>query len=140
MKIRKPQENKEGNIKAQSPYISTSTNHLKPHFSFEEMVQSHCVKNVDKNNQSKLIEFISDLGSLTWGQIQQSRRESYGHEIIERKELKITLSPKISADVKILSFHYKESLAMVGYRVNQVFFILGIDPDYNNSCYDHGGS
>ncbi len=110
---------------------------MRPYFSFHLIEKKYGINSLQKNNQVNLIKHLYSLSQLEWKQIESAPRHGLGFEHIKRNEINFSLPPFVTDDTSILAFRYCGKLAMVGYRYENVFHILGIDQNFNKSCYDH---
>lgn len=76
------------------------------------------------------------MSQLTWQQISNSGRHGQGSETIARTSIKSATIPAcITEDVKILAFRCIGLAPMVGYRVDEVFYVVWIDRAFG--LYEH---
>lgn len=72
-----------------------------------------------------------------WKEISQMPKHGYGTEKIPKDQIKATMPPFVTPDVKdFLVLRYHANRPMVGYRKRDVFYILWFDHNY--TLYDHG--
>lgn len=110
-------------------------NQLRPKFSLEYMQKSHCLSLCEKDEKVALIDRMHELSQLTWQQIQQAPRHGQGHEIIDQSSIKPPMPSAITEDVKILSFRFCGKAPMVGFRRDEVFYIVWLDRAFD--VYQH---
>jgi hypothetical protein len=74
---------------------------------------------------------------MTWDEINNLPRTTYGSETIEQGSIRATLPDSVTPDVKIRSFrsHQKTVERFLGYRAEQIFNVLFVDP--KGALYDH---
>lgn len=115
-----------------------SSQHLKPHFSFENMLRGtgYSVECCTAEDRQALASKLFELSQISWSDIASSGRHGLGTEKIDRKSLKTKLPHNVTDDVNILAIRYNGKAPMLGYRDNRIFQILLID--WNFSAYDHG--
>lgn len=125
---------KSGRIKA-NENAKPSPNHLVPKFSLEYLQKSHCLSKCTKDEKAALIDRLHELSQLTWQQIQQAHRHGQGSETIARTSMNVGVPPAITDDTPILSFRFSGKAPMVGFRREDVFYLVWIDRAFN--VYPH---
>ena len=115
---------------------STSTQLLRPKFSLEHLVRDFCISNCTKDEKAALADKQHQLSQQTWQQIMQSSRHKQGCETIDRKAIVAPIPACITEDVTILAFRFAGLAPMVGFRRNEVFFVVWLDRGF--CLYDHG--
>lgn len=76
------------------------------------------------------------MSQLTWQQIQQAHKHGQGGETIARTSLKVTIPTAITEDAPILSFRFCGKAPMVGFRKDEVFYVVWLDRAFD--VYPHG--
>lgn len=131
------------------PVQPTSGKHLTAHgsidyekkpilFSLERVVDcKYCLSKLDKNDKAAFASSIFKRKNLSWSDLKSIDRHGLGFEKIPKERIKGSSLPRfITEDVDILiSFRYSGKKAMVGYRKNDIFFVLWFDHDF--SLYPH---
>lgn len=115
---------------------SSSTLQLRPKFSLEYLDRDFCLSCCTKDQKAALADRLHELSQLTWQQIMQADRHKQGCETIDRNAIKASIPACITEDVKILAFRFSGLAPMVGFRRNEVFFIVWLDRGF--SLYNHG--
>jgi hypothetical protein len=118
-----------------SQSLRTSSNQMRPKFSLEHLAKSHCLSNCLKEEKSAFVDKLHELSQLTWQQIQQAPKHGLGHETIARSSIKAAVPHHITEDVRFLAFRFMGKAPMVGYKVDEVFFVVWIDRAF--VLYDH---
>jgi len=122
-------------IKANEP---TNYDTLPPIFSLER-VQSgdYCFSKLSQEDKSQFAEAIFRRKSLMWRDIKKIDRHGLGFEKISKNSIKTGIPASITEDeTHLLAFRYSGRKAMVGQRVNNIFYVLWFD--HNFSLYNHG--
>lgn len=112
-----------------------SPNQKRPKFSLEHLLKSHCLSNCTKDEKAALADRLHQMSQLTWEQIQQSSRKGQGSETIARTSINEKIPSSITEDTNILSFRFFGNAPMVGFRQDEVFFIVWLDRAFD--VYDH---
>jgi hypothetical protein len=108
-----------------------------PIFSLER-VQSgdYCFSVLDQESKSQFAEAIFRRRQLTWSQVKNLDRHGLGIEKIARTAIKAGIPKFITEEVDhFLAFRFNGKRPMVGYRLNDVFYVLWFD--HNFTLYDH---
>jgi hypothetical protein len=112
-----------------------SPNQLRPKFSLEHLQKSHCLSLCEKDEKAALADRLHQMSQLTWQQIQQADRHGQGSETIARTSLKVTVPSAITEDTPILSFRFCGKAPMVGFRQEEVFYVVWLDRAFD--VYNH---
>jgi len=72
---------------------------------------------------------------MSWAQINQAPRHGLGYEKISHTSIKAAIPPHITEDVNFLAFRFSGKAPMVGYRKQEVFYIVWLDRNF--TLYDH---
>lgn len=112
-------------------------NDLKPLFSFEKMPErsGYSVDCCSSQEGAQVVGRMFKLGTMTWGQINQSGRHALGTEKIARSDIQVPIPPSVTKDATLLAFRYNGKKPMVGYREGRIFHVLWID--HNFTLYRH---
>ena len=114
----------------------TSSLHLKPKFSLQNLAKSHCLSACTKDEKAAFIDRLHEMSQLTWQDIASSNRHGQGSETIARDAIKGSTIPAcITEDVRIIAFRCIGKAPMVGYKVDEVFYVVWIDRAFN--LYKH---
>ncbi len=109
-------------------------NLCKPIFSFELLQDGFNFKNRKKLQNEHFKTFlykIETLSNLTWLDIIRLPRENG----MENIKLKIQTPNFITDDIQLKSIRFGKLERMIGYKMDNVFYLLYIDID--GSCYSH---
>jgi len=113
-----------------------SPQQMRPKFSFEHLRNGYCILDCTAEQKAAFADRLRELSQLTWQQIQNSPRHGQGCEIIDRSSIREPIPANITDDVKIIAFRCIGKAPMVGYRADEVFFVVWIDRCF--SLYNHG--
>ena len=113
----------------------SNPNSLVPKFSFEFLSKSHCISSCQKDEKAALTDRLHQLSQLVWQRIQESSRHGQGCEIISRASMRVSIPDCITEDTNILAFRFFGKAPMVGFRREEVFYIVWLDRDF--TVYDH---
>lgn len=121
----------------QCPYYSmTNVNYdlLQPLFSLAYVQKNY---DLDGSNDSKVAFFnqMLKLSKISWKELNQAHRHGLGYEKINRTAIKAPIPSFIKPDVNFIAFRFKGKAAMVGYREQNVFYILWFDERFD--LYNH---
>lgn len=107
-------------------------------FSLERVQDGdYCFSKLDQADKAQFAEAIFKRRALTWNQINQADRHGLGHEKIPKAQIKAAIPKFITEDKdSFMVFRFSGLKPMVGYRVNDVFYVLWFD--HNFSLYPHG--
>jgi len=89
-----------------------------------------------KKQKAALTTTMSKLSQMTWAQIDSCGRHESGYERISHDQIRAQIPDHVTEDVNLVSFRFCGKAPMVGYRDEEVFFILWLDPNFK--LYDHG--
>lgn len=107
------------------------TNHLKPHFSFYHLQDGFRISDCQAVDKGEFAQRLQELSQLTWNQIVLSPRQGLGSEKIDRESIKVAIPEHLSRDKRILAFRFGGGARIVGYREDQIFHVVWIDPNHN---------
>lgn len=133
--IKRSQAAQKGRIKSQDS-SKGSTQALRPKFSFEKMAISHGIAKCEREEKAALADTLGVLGQMTWAEIMQASRHGSGCEIIDRDIIKAPGKDRITPDCNILAFRFSAMKPMIGYRLDETFYVVWLDRAMN--VYDHG--
>lgn len=100
------------------------------------MQSSHCLSTCTKDEKAALADRLHQMSQLTWQQIQQAPRHGQGGETIARASLNVKVPNVVTEDTPILSFRFFAMAPMIGFRKDEVFYILWLDRAFD--AYEHG--
>ena len=73
---------------------------------------------------------------MTWTQIMMSDRHGLGSENLPVDQLKVQLPAAFEDHDKVMVLRYNGLLPMAGIRINDVYHLLWLEPQFG-SLYDH---
>lgn len=112
-----------------------SSNNKRPVFSFANIQPSHGLKDCPDKDKIALLDKLGQLSQMTWQEIFQNDRHKTGQEKIAVKSIKESVPPCVKPDTNLIAIRYNGKAPMVGYRENEVFYVLWIDYDFK--VYKH---
>jgi hypothetical protein len=109
----------------------------KPFFSLSSMdkYKIFCIGQCEKKEKAAFSDTLYKLSQLTWGEILSSQRHGCGHEKIDRKQITRPLPDDLKEDENIIAFRFCGKKPMVGYKRENVFHIIWVDPKFK--LYKH---
>lgn len=128
-------EQRSGRFKTES--VSKITfNQRKPKISFEFLNGDYCISKCQQNQKAEIIDSLHRISQHTWQEHHQIGK-SGGYEQLGRDQLrcKIPQEGKFINTDKVTVFHRKDKIPIVGFRVDDVFYVFCIDRDF--SAYKH---
>ena len=108
-----------------------------PIFSLEKIVgDKYCFSNLDDTDKKQFAESIFKRKNLSWNDIKKENRHALGFEKIPKDSIRGSKPEFITEDIKdFLSFRFSGMKPMVGYRMQNIFYVLWFDLDY--TLYKH---
>lgn len=133
-KIKKPKTKQSGRITI--PDV-TNYDNRPPIFSLERVQNGdYCFSVLDQADKAQFAEAVFKRRTLTWTQIKKMDRHGLGFEKIAKNSVRAQIPLFIKDDVRqLLAFRFNGLKPMVGYRINNVFYVLWFD--HNFTLYDH---
>ncbi len=110
-----------------------STNDLCPVFGFCYLASGFRISDCQQPAKAALADKLQELSQLTWSQIVQAPRTGMGTETIARDSVVPAIPPSVTPDVRLLSWRFGGGSRIIGYREDQVFHVVWVDP--NHSVY-----
>jgi hypothetical protein len=138
--INSTQPQKKGKIKEVSSSSSSDwfySDKSNPAFSLKYIQKKYSIENMPDDEKISLINRLSILSKMSWGDIKTAPRHGLGQEQIKRDSFNVAIPDFATPDVKFLSLRYNGKKPFVGFRDGKIFYILWVD--YNFSVYNHGG-
>lgn len=127
------------NIKCESclykKQVCVSSNSKKPVFSFANIQSSHGLRECPEKDKIALLDKLGQLSQITWQEIFQNDRHTTGQEKISASSIKEPIPSCVKTDTNLIAIRYNGKAPMIGYRENEVFYILWIDYDFE--VYNH---
>lgn len=114
---------------------SESSNQKQPIFSLSNLQKGFGIEECQRDDQAAFAKRLCKLSEMTWQLIQESPRDGLGCEKINQNSLKVPVPAFITEDVNILAFRVTQSFRMLGYKDEEIFHVLWLDP--NLKCYAH---
>jgi len=106
------------------------TNHRYPLFSLQHVVAGFSVSNCERDEKAAFADRLQQLGQMTWEQIQLGSRQGVGTETIGRDSICLPIPNHITPEVRILALRIRQKARIIGYRQDEVFHIVWIDPKH----------
>lgn len=109
-----------------------------PIFSLERLQGGKfCLQSLDQDGKANFAEAIFRRKNQTWKSIKGMPKHGLGFEKISVSSIKAAIPPFITPDVEhFLAFRFHGKKPMVGYRKNDIFYVLWFDNSF--TLYDHG--
>lgn len=135
-KKRIPQHDKNKGIRLKS-LEQVDYDNTPPIFSLERLIQGkYCFSNLDQKDKAAFAESIFKRRHIPWKDIKNLPRHGLGIEKISKYSIKTALPSNITEDFNyFLAFRFSGKKPMVGYRINEIFYVLWFDHDF--TLYDH---
>jgi len=134
VKLKKPPVQTTKNISARS-----TDNPIKDEghiiFSLRHLQKNYCFSACQPEEKQALAESFFKRRDMTWLSISKEPKHGLGFEKINRKSLNVKVPSIVPEDANILSFRFKGKAPMVGYKENNLFYILWLDRDF--TVYPH---
>lgn len=110
---------------------------MPPVFSLERIQQSgYCLSDLCKEDKAAFADAIFKRKSITWSDIKKLDRHALGFEKIDKSSIKAPLPRFITEDMDhFLAFRFNGMKPMIGYRKQNIFFVLWFDKDF--TLYAH---
>jgi len=133
-KIKTPKADKSSRLTVIQP---PNYDKLPPIFSLEKLVgDKYCFSNLNDTDKKQFAESIFKRKNLSWSDIKKANRHALGFEKISKDSIKGTKPSFITDDInEFLAFRFSGMKPMVGYRTQNIFYVLWFDLDY--TLYKH---
>lgn len=121
------------------PQEPKSTNSQSPVFCLRYLKNGYGLADCGPTEATALIHQMKLLCEKTWQEIQNARRQSFGHEKMPLKQLKCEKPARVTDDVKellVFRFDGGPTARFLGLRHDRVFEVYIID--HEGKTYDHG--
>ena len=99
-----------------------------PIFSLQHLQSGYTVDDCLRDERAEFASALWKRSQLTWQQIIQVGRHQLGSETIARNAIRVGLPRIITPDVTILAFRYNYPKPMIGFRTENIFHVVWIDP------------
>jgi hypothetical protein len=108
-------------------------------FSLEFLDSRFDLDRCDTNDRAEFAMALVKFSRMTWQEIQNSHRHGMGHEKINIADTKLAgkLPGRFCDETDILAFRYRGKKPMLGFRVDQVFYVIGVEKNFGD-IYHHG--
>jgi len=107
-----------------------------PKFCLHYLRAGFDVHALDAQRQIAFAKTMQRLCGLTWRQIKLADRHGSGSELIEPRCIKAPIPVPFQDAPKFLVLRYAGLRPMAGVRVDDVYHVLWIEPEFNQ-LYDH---
>ena len=136
-KISKKSEKKS---RFEAEQIKGDFNQCKPKLSFEFLSGDWCISQCQRDEKAEIIDSLHRISKYTWQDCIQLGKSGCGYEQLDRSQIKCTIPRDdfFKNLDKVTVFHRKKKIPIIGFRIQDVFYIFCIDRKYN--AYKHGGS
>lgn len=117
--------------------IRSGHNQMKPKLSFEFLTGKYCISDCQQDEKAEVIDILHRLSQRTWQEIIQLGKAGIGYEQFEKERMKCSLptSEYFENIDKVTVFHRAPKIPIVGFRVQEIFYIFCIDRTYD--AYEH---
>jgi hypothetical protein len=106
-----------------------------PVFSLQYLQSNHCISRCEMAEKAKFADTLRKLSQFTWLDLKLTGRHQLGYEKIEKNSLKVGIPAHLTEDINIIAFRFDGKKSMVGYRINDIFYIVWVDRNF--SVYKH---
>ncbi|HFG1962959.1 hypothetical protein [Vibrio cholerae] len=133
--IKAPKAKVSNKISAQE--VTTNYDERPPVFSLERLQSGDfCLQGLDQEGKANFADAIFRRKDKMWKDIKQMPKHGLGFEKIAKSAIKAPIPQFITPDVDhFLAFRYHGLKPMVGYRKNDIFYVLWFDNCF--SLYNH---
>lgn len=80
---------------------------------------------------------LQQRSSLTWAELQQTRRHGQGFEMLDRAKFRGGIPAVFQDQSRFMVFRYSGRLPMAGVRSGDVFHVIWIEASFGQ-LYNHG--
>jgi hypothetical protein len=108
-----------------------------PKFCLHFLARDYDVHALDSEKQGAFAKTLQKLASSRWKDLMLAPRRGQGSELIPANEIRASIPTQFEAEPKFMVFRYHGKLPMAGVRVNDVYHVLWIEPEFGR-LYDHG--
>lgn len=115
-----------------SNFSPGSTNHKHPIFCFKHLCKhEYGLRECNDQFKGEVLRLIHELSQLTWQQIQNDKRQGFGHEKIPVRQIKASIPRELTEDCEeVCVFRISSKARLAGHRKDQVFQVLWLDPHH----------
>jgi hypothetical protein len=108
-----------------------------PKFCLHFLARDYDVHALDSEKQGAFAKTLQKLASSRWKDLMLAPRHGQGSELIPASEIRAPIPTQFEAEPKFMVFRYHGKLPMAGVRVDDVYHVLWIEPEFGR-LYDHG--
>lgn len=108
-----------------------------PKFCLHFLRSDFDVHALDAEKQASFAKTLQKLASSTWADIKRAPRHGQGTELIPAWEFRAPIPPQFQDQDKFMVFRYHGKLPMAGVRVDDIYHVLWIEPEFGK-LYNHG--
>ena len=109
-----------------------STDGHNPHFCLCNLSAGYRVSNCQQADRAAFASWLDIRSQMTWLDLTLAPREGLGREKIPRGSIRPAIPTKITPDVEhFLSFRFGDDARVIGYRTDEVFHIVWLDPNHD---------
>ncbi|PTY38079.1 hypothetical protein BGP77_16640 [Saccharospirillum sp. MSK14-1] len=134
-RIQTPAANEGKNVQAKDP---PDFDKRPPKFSLEKLQDGKfCFSSLSNECKRQFSEAMFVRRTMTWSEMRSAGRHGLGYEKISKSAIRAPIPPFITEEVsQLIAFRYNGKRAMVGYRIQDIFYVLWFDSKFK--LYDHG--
>ena len=104
-------------------------NSLSPLFSLSKLLASAA----DDKVRAMVFDHLAHMSLETWQQVTDTLREGSGFELIEVERFSRRVQRAVPQDQKkLLVFRCSDVVRRIGYRIEQVYYVVLVDPTHNS--------
>jgi hypothetical protein len=108
-----------------------------PKFCLHFLAPGFDVHALDPEKQASFAKTLQKLASSSWKDLKLAPRHGQGVELIPARELKPSVPEQFQDETKFMVFRFHGKLPMAGVRVDDVYHVLWIEPQFGR-LYNHG--
>ena len=107
-----------------------------PKFCLHHVVREFDVTALSAQRQAAFARTLQRLAARRWVDLITAPRHGTGSEFIPAAQIKASIPARFQDRERFLVFRYDGRLPMAGARVDDVYHVLWIEPEFNR-LYDH---
>jgi hypothetical protein len=119
------------------PAVPVSHDDQSPKFCLHFLARDYDVHALDPEKQAAFAKTLQKLSASRWIDLRLAPRHGQGSELIPKGEIRAPIPVRFEAEPKFMVFRYHGMLPMAGVRVDDVYHVLWIEPEFGR-LYDHG--
>ena len=124
-------------ISYEAPLPPINHNEETPKFCLYFLRRDFDIHALDASGQAAFAKTLQKLAASQWKDLILAQRHGQGTELLPRRQIKAPIPPQFEDHEKFLVFRYNGNRPMVGVRVEDVYHVLWIEPEFGR-LYDHG--